>query len=59
MDAPAFNIGSLITGVSDIMVGYNNKSGDFTYGISGNISFLKNEVRSRTMTIHLLFQALD
>jgi hypothetical protein len=26
------------------MVGYNNKIGKFTYGISSNISFLKNEV---------------
>ena len=45
-DAPAFNIGTLENRGADIMVGYNNKVGDFTYGISGNISFLKNEVIS-------------
>jgi hypothetical protein len=45
-DAPAFNIGTLENRGADIMVGYDNKLGAFTYGISGNISFLKNEVIS-------------
>jgi TonB-linked SusC/RagA family outer membrane protein len=45
-DAPAFNIGALQNKGVDIMLGYNDKWGDFTYNVSGNISFLKNEVTS-------------
>lgn len=45
-DAPAFNIGTLENRGADIMLGYNNKFGAFSYGISGNISFLTNEVIS-------------
>lgn len=43
-DDPAFNIGVLENKGVDLMLGYNNNIGDFTFGISGNISFLKNEV---------------
>jgi len=43
-DDPAFNIGELVNKGADIMLGYNDNIGNFNYGISGNISFLKNEV---------------
>jgi TonB-linked SusC/RagA family outer membrane protein len=38
------NIGSLKNSGIELELGYNNRIGDLTYGISGNISFLKNEV---------------
>jgi TonB-linked SusC/RagA family outer membrane protein len=41
---PLFNIGKLENRGVDIQLGFNNRVGDFTYGISGNISFLQNEV---------------
>jgi TonB-dependent starch-binding outer membrane protein SusC len=41
---PLFNIGQLENRGLDLLVGYNDKINDFTYGISTNISFLKNEV---------------
>ncbi|RIJ50548.1 SusC/RagA family TonB-linked outer membrane protein [Maribellus luteus] len=41
---PAFNIGVLENKGVDISLGFNNKIGEFTYGISGNISFLQNEI---------------
>lgn len=43
-DDPAFNIGVLENRGVDILLGYNNKYGQLSYGISGNISFLTNEV---------------
>lgn len=42
--SPVFNIGQLVNQGLEMMVGYNNNIGAFTYGISGNISFVKNEV---------------
>ncbi len=41
---PLFNIGQLENRGVDIQLGYNDQAGEFTYGISGNISFLENEV---------------
>ena len=41
---PLFNIGQLENRGVDIQLGFNNRVGDFTYGISGNVSFLQNEV---------------
>ncbi|MEK6480253.1 TonB-dependent receptor [Catalinimonas sp. 4WD22] len=41
---PLFNIGQLENRGVDLQLGYNDRVGDFTYGISGNISFLENEV---------------
>lgn len=43
---PLFNIGQLENRGIDLQLGYNNSVGDFNYGISGNISFLENEVTS-------------
>jgi len=44
LNAPLFNIGKLENRGIDLQVGYNDKIGDFNFGISGNISFLQNEV---------------
>lgn len=41
---PVFNIGQLKNSGLEVEVGYNGNLGPFTYGISGNISFLRNEV---------------
>ena len=41
---PLFNIGELRNRGVDLLVGYNNRVGEFSYGISANISFLHNEV---------------
>src|SRR5690606_33286393 len=41
---PLFNIGELENKGVDLSVGYRDKAGDFTYGISGNISFLQSVV---------------
>lgn len=41
---PLFNIGELENKGVDLSVGYRDKAGDFSYGISGNISFLSNVV---------------
>jgi TonB-linked SusC/RagA family outer membrane protein len=41
---PLFNIGQLENRGVDLQLGHNNRIGEFTYGISGNISFLENEV---------------
>lgn len=38
------NIGSLKNSGIELELGFNNRVGDLTYGISGNISFVKNEV---------------
>jgi TonB-dependent starch-binding outer membrane protein SusC len=38
------NIGSLKNSGVEFELGYNNRIGDLTYGISGNISFIKNVV---------------
>lgn len=43
---PLRNIGSAVNRGLELQVGYNNRIGDLTYGISGNISFLHNEVKS-------------
>ena len=42
--SPLLNIGEMENRGVDLQLGYNNQVGDFTYGVSGNISFLKNEV---------------
>ena len=44
--SPVFNIGQLKNSGLELEIGYNDNIGPFTYGISGNISFLKNEVTS-------------
>lgn len=41
---PLFNIGELENRGVDLQVGYGDRLGEFTYNISGNISFLQNEV---------------
>lgn len=41
---PLFNVGKLENRGVDIQVGFNDRKGDFSYGISTNISFLENEV---------------
>ena len=41
---PLLNIGQMENRGVDIQLGYNERTGDFTYGVSGNISFLENEV---------------
>ena len=41
---PLFNIGKLENRGVDISLGYNDAIGDFNFGITGNISFLQNEV---------------
>lgn len=43
-NSPLFNIGELENRGVDLLIGYNDKIGEFTYNISGNISFLTNEV---------------
>jgi TonB-linked SusC/RagA family outer membrane protein len=43
-DDPAYNIGELTNKGADITAGYNNKIGEVSYSISGNISFLKNRI---------------
>ncbi len=42
---PLANLGELVNKGFDVEVGYRKKMGDFTMGLSGNISFLKNEIR--------------
>ena len=41
---PLFNVGELVNKGVDLQIGYNNHSGNFTYGVTANVSFLKNEV---------------
>ncbi|SHM58273.1 TonB-linked outer membrane protein, SusC/RagA family [Cyclobacterium lianum] len=41
---PLFNIGKLENRGLDLLVGFNDQTNGFNYGISGNISFLNNEV---------------
>lgn len=41
---PFFNVGRVKNTGADLLVGYNGRLGDFTYNVSGNISFIKNEV---------------
>ncbi|WP_419211107.1 SusC/RagA family TonB-linked outer membrane protein [Maribacter sp. X9] len=41
---PLFNVGKLENRGVDIQLGFNDRKGDFNYGISTNISFLENEV---------------
>jgi hypothetical protein len=42
--APTVNIGSIRNSGLELSAGYSKNRGEFTYGISGNISFIKNEV---------------
>jgi hypothetical protein len=42
--APTVNIGSIRNSGLELSAGYSKNKGDFTFGISGNISFIKNEV---------------
>ncbi|MDT0647999.1 TonB-dependent receptor [Zunongwangia sp. F260] len=41
---PLFNVGELLNEGVDLSLGYNDKIGDFSYGATANISFLRNEV---------------
>ena len=41
---PLFNVGKLENRGVDLQIGFNDRKGDFSYGISTNISFLENEV---------------
>ena len=44
LDNPFLNIGDVKNTGVDIQAGYNEVTGSFHYGISGNVSFSKNEV---------------
>jgi TonB-dependent starch-binding outer membrane protein SusC len=44
--SPVFNIGQLVNRGLEMELGYSGSAGALTYGISGNISFVKNEVTS-------------
>ena len=44
--SPLLNIGQLENRGVDAQVGYNGRVGDFTYRVSGNVSFISNEVTS-------------
>lgn len=46
LNKPLLNIGKLENKGVDLQLGYRNTLGNFSYGLSGNISFLKNEVTS-------------
>ncbi len=48
LDLPIANQGEMINKGIDIELAYRKKMGDFTLGLNGNISFLKNEVRTIT-----------
>lgn len=41
---PFFNVGSVRNTGVDLLLGYNNRFGQLNFNISGNISFIKNEV---------------
>lgn len=41
---PAENIGKLNSNGIEATLGYNKRSGSFTYGISGNITYAKNKI---------------
>ena len=41
---PFFNVGSVKNTGVDLMLGYNNRIGQLEFNVSGNISFIKNEV---------------
>ncbi|HLT94362.1 MAG TPA: TonB-dependent receptor [Membranihabitans sp.] len=41
---PLFNIGEMENKGIDLIVGYQDQKGDFYYGVSGNISFVRNKV---------------
>jgi hypothetical protein len=42
--SPVFNIGQAVNKGLELELGYNGRAGAFTYNISGNISFVSNEV---------------
>lgn len=42
--SPVFNIGQAVNNGVELELGYNGNLGAFTYNVSGNISFVKNEV---------------
>lgn len=41
---PLFNIGEMENKGVDLVVGYQDRAGDFNFGVSGNISFVRNTV---------------
>jgi len=43
-DAPTVNGGDVRNGGLEIILTYNNRMGDFSYSVSGNIAFNRNEV---------------
>ncbi len=43
-DEPRFNVGGLTNKGIDVSLGFRDQKGDFSYGISGNISAYKNNV---------------
>ena len=45
LDAPLANLGEVVNNGIDFELGYKKKMGDFTLGLNGNISFIKNEVK--------------
>jgi len=46
LDNPLANLGEVSNTGFDIELGYRKKLGDFTIGLNGNISFMKNKVES-------------
>ncbi len=44
LNNPSDNVGQLENKGIDMQLGWNDRIGEFTYGVSGNISFIKNEV---------------
>lgn len=41
---PQQNVGIVVNKGWELSMGYNNKAGDFTYSVSGNVSHIKNKV---------------
>lgn len=44
LDAYKDNVGSMVNRGVELMLGYNNKWGDWTFGVSGNVAYNKNEL---------------
>jgi TonB-linked SusC/RagA family outer membrane protein len=44
--APTGNVGTLENRGFEFELGYNNRFGEFNYGVNGNISFLKNKIEN-------------
>jgi len=62
-NSPIFNIGEMVNKGIDLSIGYEDKIGDFTYNVSGNISFVRNKVtklyNGQPLSIGNLFERDD